>query len=77
MVVRVRLTGTLPSLLKRDSAELTAEVEKGSSLVDVMRAINVPPQVVMIYQVNGKVRTSDYEPDDGDEIVVIPAVAGG
>ena len=77
MVVRVRLTGTLPSLLKRDSAELTAEVEKGSSLVDVMRSINVPPQVVMIYQVNGKVRTSDYQPDDGDEIVVIPAVAGG
>ncbi len=77
MVVRVRLTGTLPSLLKRDAAEVMAEVEQGSTLVDVMRAINVPPQVVMIYQVNGKVQRSDFQPEDGDEVVVIPAVAGG
>ena len=77
MVVRVRLTGTLPSLLRRDAAEVMAEVEQGSTLVDVMRAINVPPQVVMIYQVNGKVQRSDFQPEDGDEVVVIPAVAGG
>lgn len=77
MRVNVKLSGTLPALLKRDEAQVIAEVEPGSTLVDVMRAINVPPQVVMIYQVNGKVQRSDFQPEDGDEIVAIPAVAGG
>lgn len=77
MQVKVKLSGTLPSLLKRDRAEVVTEVDPGTTLVDIMRAINVPPQLVMIYQVNGKVQRSDFQPKDGDEIVAIPAVAGG
>lgn len=64
-------------MLHHGRAEVLAEVGSGSNLSDLMRVIGVPPEMVMLYQVNGKVERSDYLVRDGDEVVAIPAVAGG
>lgn len=77
MQVRVKLIGTLPALLKRSDAESVVEVEPGATLVDLMRVMSISPQLVMVFAVNGKVQRGDYELHDGDEVAVMPAVAGG
>jgi len=75
--VRVRLLGTLPALLKREESSFEVDVPAGSSLADVVRVIGIPDSLVMIFTVNGRVYGREYQPSDGDEIGVLPAVAGG
>ena len=67
----------LPSLLNVPASELTVEAAQGSTLADVMRSLDVPAAAAMAFAVNGRVRPAEFQPQDEDEIVAIPSIAGG
>jgi sulfur carrier protein ThiS len=75
--VKVRFSGMLPSLLNVSAQEMSVEVAPDSTLRDVMRLLNVPEGTTLAYAVNGRVRPPESRPEDGDEIAVIPSIAGG
>jgi sulfur carrier protein ThiS len=75
--LKVRLSGVLPSLLHVPASELVIEAAAGSTLSDVMRSLDVPAGAAMAFSVNGRVRPPEFRPQDGDEIVAIPSIAGG
>lgn len=68
----------LPSLLNVPASEVTVDVAPGSTLGDVMRSLDVPAAAAaMAFSVNGRVRPAEFQPQDEDEIVAIPSIAGG
>jgi sulfur carrier protein ThiS len=67
----------LPSLLNVPASELAVEAAPDSTLWDVMRQLEIPEGAAMAYAVNGHVRPAEFQPEDGDEIVAIPSIAGG
>jgi sulfur carrier protein ThiS len=77
VLLRVKFSGVLPSVLNVSSAEMTVEATPGSTLRDVLRLLDVPEGTVMVYAVNGRIRPPDYQPQDGDEITAISSIAGG
>lgn len=77
MRLRVRFSGMLPSLLNVPASEVTVEAAPGSTLGDVMRSLDVPTGAAMAFSVNGRVRPAEFQPQDEDEIVAIPSIAGG
>ncbi len=77
MWVKVTFSGILPSVLSKPASALAVEATRGSTLADVMRLLDVPDGTTMAYAVNGRVRPPEFQPQDGDEIIAIPSIAGG
>jgi molybdopterin converting factor small subunit len=75
--LKVRFSGILPSLLGVPESETVVEAASGSTLRDLMRLLDIPEGAMMAFAVNGRVRPPEFEPQDGDEIVAIPSIAGG
>ena len=77
MRLRVRFSGMLPSLLHMPASEMVVEAAPGSTIGDVMRSLDVQTGAAMAFAVNGRVRPAEFQPQDEDEIVAIPSIAGG
>ena len=73
--VRVRFGGSLAALAGTSQTELT--LGEPLPLREIARRAGVSPQSVMLYSVNGTVQRADFAPADGDEVLLVPAVAGG
>lgn len=73
--VRVRLGGGLAAVAGFSETEVTGE--HSMSLVELAGLVGISPSLVMLYAVNGKVREAAYRLEDGDEVLLIPAVSGG
>ncbi len=74
--LRVKLGGSLAALAGFTETELL--VQGGPlPLHEVARQAGIPPSLVMLYAVNGVVQPADFTPADGDEVLLVPAVAGG
>jgi sulfur carrier protein ThiS len=75
MHVRLKLMGMLKA---RTPAGGVLEVADGATIDDVLRALEVAPQTIRVFTVNGQ-----FERDRGrvlapdDELTVIPPVGGG
>jgi sulfur carrier protein ThiS len=73
----VRFCGILPAMLGLHQSEIVVEAEPGSTVGEVVRAVDIPDGVVMAFVVNGKLTTRDHEVRDGDDIAAIHPLAGG
>jgi molybdopterin converting factor small subunit len=73
--LRVKLGGNLATLAGKAQADL--ELAEPLPLREVAQRAGVSPQLVMLYAVNGTVRPAEYCPGEGDEVLLVPAVAGG
>ncbi|MCL4466369.1 MAG: MoaD/ThiS family protein [Chloroflexi bacterium] len=73
--VVVKLGGTLAELA--GTKQLCVELPGEPTLAEVAALVGVAPNLVMLYAVNGTLRAADYRPSPGDEVLLIPAVAGG
>ena len=75
MQIRLKLMGMLKA---RTPAGGALEVADGATIDDVLRALDVAPQAIRVFTVNGQ-----FERDRGrmlapnDELTVIPPVGGG
>ena len=80
MTIRVLLFASYADAL--GTSEMPLEVESGSRVRDVLRRVrelpgagSLPPQPLMA--VNAEYATLDRVVGDGDEVAIIPPVAGG
>lgn len=73
--ITLRLGGSLPEITGCVRCDLI--LDEGVTLAELATQAGVSPRLVMLYSVNGTLRTADYEPVPGDEVLLIPAVAGG
>jgi molybdopterin converting factor small subunit len=73
--LRVKTAGSLAIVSGVDCADV--ETIEQSTLQDVVRQLGVAPELIMLYAVNGTLQAAGYRPQNGDEVVLIPAVSGG
>ncbi len=54
------------------------ELSNGATINDVLAALDIQPDSVQTFTVNGKLeRNKDRELADGDELSILPPVGGG
>lgn len=75
----MRLFATLrryqPQLKLGDSLHLT--LEEGTTVEDVLRQLDVPPEEAKVIIVNNRHQSLEYVFRDGDEAGIFPPVGGG
>ena len=75
MQIRLKLMGMLKS---RTPAGSALDVADGATIDDVLRALEISPQTIKIYTVNGQFeRNRGRALAANDELSVIPPVGGG
>lgn len=53
------------------------ELPAGTTIEEVVRALEIPPTIRLLKIVNGEHRPPDYELHEGDELALFPPIAGG
>jgi molybdopterin converting factor small subunit len=61
----------------RHGQAVAVPVPPGDDLGRVLARLDLPPDLVHHVFVNGRRRSLDYVPQDGDELAVFPPIAGG
>ena len=75
MQIRLKLMGMLKSKTPAGGA---LEVADGATIADVLRALEVAPQAIQVFTVNGQFERNRSRPlAPNDELTVIPPVGGG
>ncbi len=75
MLIRLKLMGMLKA---RTPLGGTLEVADGATIDDVLHALDIAPQSIRVYTVNGAVeRDRKRVLAANDELAAIPPVAGG
>ena len=75
MRIRLKLMGTLKA---RTPVGGVLEVADGATIEDVLRALDIAPQRLRVFTVNGQFeRDSRRALAPNDELTVIPPVGGG
>ena len=75
MEVHVKLRGVLKSLTPPDEK---VEMEEGATVQDLLTALNVPIERVYLIMVNNEhVRDHNRALAKGDEVLLLPPIAGG
>ena len=88
MKVRVKLFATLvrsvPPAVQarfpqgiRAGAPLEVDLPAGSTLDDLAAQLQLPPEEVKVFFVNGRAQEPDYCLSPGDEVGIFPPVGGG
>jgi len=73
--IRLKLMGMLKARTPPGGA---LDVAEGATIDDVLRALDVAPQAIQVFTVNGRFeRDRSRALAAGDELTVIPPVAGG
>ena len=75
MEVHVKLRGVLKSLTPPDAK---VEMEEGATVQDLLTTLNVPTERVHLVMVNNEhVRDHNRALAAGDEVLLLPPIAGG
>ncbi len=77
MRVAVILVGDVERLRPERGRRFEAELADGSTPADLCQAIGVDRSEVWRFSVNGEIHDFAYPLKDGDEVMVIPPIAGG
>ncbi|MGI6227741.1 MAG: MoaD/ThiS family protein [Peptococcales bacterium] len=78
MHVEVRLFATLRDLFPPEKRGIDIiQLEKGSTISDLINHIKIPQDTPLIIMVNGRRQLEDVELKDGDRIGIFPPVGGG
>jgi len=79
MVVFFRAGSELRHRLKPDVDDYTRRVETtpGKSVREILNDLGLDPAFIAFLYVEGKVRTLDYIPAEGQSITLQPPVSGG
>ncbi len=77
--VKVRLYATLSGYnpAGQGNSPFTVEVPQGTSVAELLNKLEVPGEEVKQIFIRYKARTRDFTLEDGDQIALFPAVAGG
>ena len=57
--------------------EFTYEMPDGSTIGDMLRKLQVPPELSAVIAVGDSAATTDHLLSDGERVTVIPPVSGG
>lgn len=75
MKIHLKLMGMLKSKTPPDG---TLELPDGATIMDVLTALDIPPDSVQTFTINGKfVHDKSHALTRGDELTVLPPVGGG
>ena len=74
MNITVRL---FASLRQFGPDEQVASFPEGTSIDDVVRALQIPGTIRLLRIVNGKHHPADHVLKEGDELALFPPIAGG
>ena len=75
MKIKVKLMGMLKD---RTPAGGQIELAVGSTIADVLAQLNVDPEAVQAFSINGSIERNQATPlKDQDELIVLPPVGGG
>jgi molybdopterin synthase sulfur carrier subunit len=79
MQVRVKLFATLGRYALNGVAGAPFEMEfsEGAILDHIVDRLDLPPEEVKVFFVNGRARPKDWILKPGDEVGIFPLVAGG
>ena len=77
MVLELRFFAGLRDYLPKGPTPHTAELPDGSTVGDVLKAFQVPPDKPRILLVNGRHADAGQVLHNGDVLSVFPPVAGG
>lgn len=75
MQIDVKLMGVLKEQTPPNESLVLAE---GATIADALQRLDVPSDSVQVFTVNGRLVCSPQHPlSDGDQLTVLPPVAGG
>ncbi|MBC7225334.1 MAG: MoaD/ThiS family protein [Anaerolineae bacterium] len=79
MHVRVRVFATLSRYVPdlRPGTFLDLELPEGATILDLIQRLRLPVEEVKVAFVNGRSRPFDWPLQEGDEVGLFPAIAGG
>ncbi len=75
--VRVTIHGPLKRFLPDRREDFQMEVEEGSSVEDLITALNLPEEEVWKVSLNGELVDWNQNLSPGDEVLIMSPVAGG
>jgi sulfur carrier protein ThiS len=79
MVIYLKSGGKLREKLKPNIDDYTrkVEIEKGLSLKEILKKLDIPYQYIAFAYVDGGFKRLDYYPEEGQIITLQPPVSGG
>lgn len=77
MKLEIKLFATLRPYMKGTCEDGTMEVPEGSTVADVITALNLPDEQVRLVFVNGRHQGRDEVLGEGDRLGLFPPVGGG
>ena len=79
MVIYLKSGGKLKEKLKPNIDDYTrkVEIEKGLSLKEILKKLDIPYQYIAFAYVGGRFKRLDYYPEEGQVITLQPPVSGG
>lgn len=79
MIIYLKAGGILKPYLKPDVDEYTrkADISAGDQLHEILKKLNIPPSLVAMAMVNGKMVPLTYSPAENEIITLRPPVQGG
>ena len=71
-------TSLLPSVAQKvDEKSNSVDVEKGTTIFELLTQLKVPMDEAVLFILNGTLRQKDHILKDGDRLGIVPAVSGG
>lgn len=61
----------------RAGVPLKIELSEGSTLLDLIDHLKIPPEETRVLFVNGIIQEADYKLKNGDEVGLFPPIGGG
>ncbi len=77
ITIHVRIYGHLQHDAPEQKAKHTLEVTPGTKVAEVIESLGIPRAEVAFRLVNDKRVSDDHPLEDGDEVGLVPVIAGG
>jgi sulfur carrier protein ThiS len=75
MKIRIKGFGVIRKYIVDQGKKL--DVPENTTILDIIRKLNINPQLVAVVTVNGELTVKSRIPKDGDEIFLINTASGG